>query len=289
MLPSRRAFIKQSSLAAAAVLVDKSVFKASKRKIGLQLYTLRNEMGKDAKGTLQKVGQLGYQAVETFGYGNGKWWGMTPAELSGVLKDNGLTSPSGHTFPGGFLIKGGWEDNWKKAVDDSKALGQEYVVIPWLEPDLRNSADNFKKLAAELNKAGAICKSAGMKLAYHNHDFEFAEVAGERPYHILLQETDAALVSYEMDIYWVKKGGQDPIELINAHPGRFQMWHVKDMDNTDKKFFTEVGNGTIDFKSIFAKAKESGLRHFFVEQDICPGNPMDSIAKSLAYIKKNLV
>jgi sugar phosphate isomerase/epimerase len=288
-MPSRRQFIKQSSLFAAGVIISKDNFFKRKTKIGLQLYTVRNEMSKDAKGTLEKVSQTGYKEVETFGYGNGKWFGLTASELSAVLKSNDLTSPSGHTFPGGFLIKGGWDDAWKQAVEDSKAIGQEYIVIPWLEPNYRNSADNFKKLAAELNKAAAIAKQSSLQLAYHNHDFEFADVDGQHPFEILMKETDPSLVRFEADLYWMVKAGHNPLDLFAAHPGRFPMWHIKDMDNTDKKFFTEVGSGVIDFKTIFKKAKQSGMKHFFVEQDICPGNPLDSITKSFEYLKKNIV
>ncbi|MFI5187907.1 MAG: sugar phosphate isomerase/epimerase family protein [Chitinophagales bacterium] len=288
-MSSRRDFIKQSSLFAAGAFITKENFFKHQNKIGLQLYTVRNEMGKDAKATLAKIAQIGYKEVETINYSNGKWFGLTPPELSAVFKENGLSSPSGHTFPGGFFIKGGWEDLWKKAVEDSKTIGQEYIVIPWLEPNYRDSIDNFKKLAAELNKAAAIAEQSSLKLAYHNHDFEFADLNGQHPFEILIKETDPSLVKFEMDLYWVTKAGHNPLDLFAAHPHRFDMWHIKDMDNTDKKFFTEVGSGVIDFKAIFKKAKQSGMKYFFVEQDICPGNPFDSIAKSIDYLKKNIV
>lgn len=288
-MSSRRDFLKQSSLFTAGLLTAKSGLFRSSTPIGVQLYTVRNDIGKDPKGTLAKVAQIGYKRVETFAYGNRKWFGLTAPELAAELKANGLTSPSGHTYPGGFFLKDGWEDGWKTAVEDSKAIGQEYIVVPWLEPEHRSKADNFKKIAEALNKAAGICKDAGMKLAYHNHDFEFATIEGQRGIDILTKGTDPKSVHFEMDIYWVSKAGQDPIELIKQHPGRFVMWHLKDMDNTDKKFFTEVGNGTIDFKKIFEHTKESGMKYFFVEQDICPGSPFDSIAKSYAYIDKNLV
>jgi sugar phosphate isomerase/epimerase len=112
---------------------------------------------------------------------------------------------------------------------------------------------------------------------------------GQTGFEILMKETDASQVKMELDLYWAVKAGHNPVDLFAAHPGRFVMWHIKDMDKTDKKFFTEVGNGSIDFKSIFAKAKESGMKHFFVEQDICPGPPLESIAKSIDYLKKNIV
>jgi len=289
MNSSRRDFIRQSSLLTAGLFISKDEWFKTQKNIGIQLYTLRNDMGKDPKGTLQKVAQLGYKEVETFGYNQGKWFGLTAPELKTVLKDNGLSSPSGHTFPGGMFLKEGWEDNWKKAVDDSKALGQKYIVIPWLEEASRKPIENYKKIAAGLNKAALVSKAAGLQIAYHNHDFEFTPSDGQTGFDILMKETDASLVKLELDIYWAVKAGKNPLDLFKTYPGRFPLWHIKDMDNTDKKFFTEVGNGTIDFKTIFTKAKQSGMTHFFVEQDICPGPPLDSAAKSIAYMKKNIV
>lgn len=288
MPATRRDFIKQSSLLAAGFLLPKEAF-FKKKPVGVQLYTLRTDIGKDPKGTLAKVAQLGYKQVETFGYGNRKWFGLSAAELKSVLKANGLTSPSGHTFPGSFFLKDGWEDQWKVAVEDSKALGQEYITIPWLEEAYRNSADNYKKIAHGLNKAGELAHQGGLKLAYHNHDFEFATVDGQTGFDILTKSTDKKLVQFELDLYWAVKAGHDPVKLFHEHPGRIVMWHVKDMDRTEKKFFTEVGNGTIDFKTIFANARLSGMKYFFVEQDVCPGSPFDSIAKSINYLNNSIL
>ena len=162
-------------------------------------------------------------------------------------------------------------------------------MIPWLEETYRNSADNYKKIAEGLNKAGGLAKDGGLKLAYHNHDFEFATVDGQTGFDILTQNTDKNLVFFELDLYWAVKAGHDPVHLFQQHPGRICMWHVKDMDSTPKKFFTEVGSGVIDFKPIFAKTKLSGMKYFFVEQDVCPGSPFDSIAKSIAFLQKNIL
>jgi sugar phosphate isomerase/epimerase len=179
--------------------------------------------------------------------------------------------------------------NWDKAVDDAKTVGVKYMVCAWLSPAERGNIDHYKLLAERLNKAGETCKKAGIQLCYHNHDFEFIKDNDQLPYDILLNSTDKDLVKFECDLYWVNKAGHDPVEIFNAHPGRFPLWHVKDMDKTEKHFFTEVGNGTIDFKRIFKSADKAGLKYFFVEQDMTPGDPFDSITKSIAYIKQNLV
>lgn len=285
---TRRDFIRQSSLATAVFFINRKEWFREQKKIGLQLYTLRNEMAKDPKGTLAKVAAQGYKTVETFGYNDRKWFGLTAAELLATLKAHGLTTPSGHTFPASMFLQGGWEDKWKTAVDDAKSVGQEFIVIPYLEEQYRANADNFKKIATSLNKAGEVCKKTGIKLAYHNHDFEFTPVAGTTGFDIYLKETDPKLVFFELDIYWATRAGKDPIALFGKYPGRFAMWHVKDMDKTPQKSFTEVGNGIIDYKKIFTYAKQSGMKYFFVEQDVCPGPPLESTAKSIAYLEKIL-
>jgi sugar phosphate isomerase/epimerase len=289
-MPNRRDFLKQGSLLTAGLLINKEEWFRKERPIGVQLYTVRADIAKDPRGVLEKIAKLGYKQVETFGYDEKrKWFGLNSSELSAVLKNNGLTSPAGHTYRGSLFLKDGWEDTWKNAMEDSKAIGQEYIVIPWLEPENRNGIDNYKKIAAGVNKAGEMCKTAGLKLAYHNHDFEFEQQGGQTGFETLMKETDPKLVNFELDIYWAVKAGHDPIALFKQYPGRFAMWHIKDMDNTAEKKFTEVGNGVIDFASIFKHDKESGMKYFFVEQDVCPGPPLESIEKSITYLKKNIV
>jgi sugar phosphate isomerase/epimerase len=163
------------------------------------------------------------------------------------------------------------------------------MVCAYLSNPERGNLDKYKKLADDFNKAAEICKKSGIQFAYHNHDFEFAQQDGKYPYEILLNNTDKNLVKMEMDIYWVVKAKQDPIALINQHPGRFPLWHVKDMASTPNQTFAEVGNGTINFAAIFKQADKAGLKYFFVEQDTTPGNPYDSITQSFNYIKRNLV
>ncbi|CAA9269757.1 MAG: Sugar or sugar phosphate isomerase/epimerase/dehydrotase [uncultured Adhaeribacter sp.] len=168
----------------------------------------------------------------------------------------------------------------QKLVDMAAESGQAYLTCAFMFPSEHQTLDQYKKHAELFNRAGEACKKAGLQFAYHNHDFEFEKIDGQVPYDLLLAQTDKDLVKMELDLYWVAKSGNDALALFEKNPGRFPLWHVKDMDKTEKKFFTEVGNGSIDFKRIFAAAKTSGMEYYFVEQDVTPGNPLDSITTS---------
>lgn len=284
---SRRAFIKHSAIVSAGLMMSPdSLFKVS-GKMGLQLYTLREQLGKDLAGTIAAVAQAGYQEVETFNYSNRKQAGLTIAEFDQLLKKNQLTTPSGHYALRSFLFQDK-DDELKEVIEDAKQLGQRYIVVPYLQTGDRDSLDKYKKLAARMNRGGEMCKQAGMQIAYHNHDFEFLPLGGSTGMDVLLNETEKSLVQFEMDLYWVSFAGRDPIKLIKKHPGRFALWHVKDMENAPQKRFTEVGNGVIDFKEIFECKKKSGMQHFFVEQDVSAA-PLESIKTSYAYLKQNIV
>lgn len=294
-MSSRRSFIKSSSLLTAGAFFEPSIFKHPKQYIGLQLYTVRDAMQNDPAGTLAKVAKIGYNSVEGATYtGSEKFYGMNTAAFSKLLKQNGLIMPSSHYRLGeektnNEPVKGTILHDWDKAVDNAAAVGIKYMVCAYLSDSERGNLDHYKYIAEQLNKAGERCKKSAIQLCYHNHAFEFDSQDGKLPYEILLNETDKNLVKMEMDMYWVSKAGKDPVELINQHPGRFPLFHLKDMDNTAEKGFTEVGNGTIDFKRILANSNKAGLKYFFVEQDKTPGDPFDSIAKSIAYIKSNLL
>jgi sugar phosphate isomerase/epimerase len=290
-MTSRRSFLKTTSVLSAGLLMTPDLFARNRKYIGVQLYTVRDAMAKDPVATLANVAKVGFNSVEGATYtGTQKFYGMDPAEFSKVLKDNGLIMPSAHYMLGEGMptTKGTIVNEWQKAVDDAAAVGLKYMVCAYLLDSERGTLTHYKETADKLNKAGEICKKAGIQLCYHNHDFEFKQQDGKYPYEMLLNRTDDHLVKMEMDIYWIYKAKQDPIELFNRYPGRFPLWHVKDMDNTPKQMFTEVGNGVIDFKKVFAKAGKAGLKYFFNEQDICPGDPFDSITQSYSYIKKNL-
>ena len=294
-MTTRRFFIKSTSLLSAGVLIKPSLLKHDNKYIGLQLYTVRDAMQQDPAGTLAKVAQIGYNSLEGATYtGTQKFYGMEPSAFTVLLKQNGFIMPSSHYRLGeektkNEIVKGTLLHEWDKAVDDAAAVGIKYMVCAYLSEAERGGADRYKYLADQFNKAGETCKKAGIQFCYHNHDFEFMEQQGQLPYTILLQNTDKDLVKMELDLYWVAKAGHDAIALFNEHPDRFPLWHVKDMDTTPERVFTEVGNGSIDFKKIFTHAHKAGLKYFFVEQDKTPGSPFDSISKSIIYIKKNLI
>ncbi|WP_428327437.1 sugar phosphate isomerase/epimerase family protein [Mucilaginibacter sp.] len=294
-MTTRRSFIKTSAVLSAGLLVAPNLFAYDKKYIGLQLYTVRDAMAADPIAALAKVAQIGYTSVEGATYtGTEMFYGMDALKFAKVLKDNGLVMPSSHYRLGEELVDGSQQkgtllNDWSKAVDDAAQVGIKYMVCAYLSTAERGNLDHYKKIGEDFNKAGEICKKAGIQLCYHNHDFEFIQENGKYPYEILLAGTDKELVKMEMDLYWVTKANQDPIALINENPGRFPLWHVKDMDKTPTRMFTEVGNGIIDFKKIFKHANKAGLKYFFVEQDKCPGNPYDSITQSITYIKNNLV
>jgi sugar phosphate isomerase/epimerase len=285
-MTTRRELLKQMAWVTAGsfLMKDALAFNDIKnKKVGVQLYTIRDFISKDPKGSLKQIADLGFGEVENFGYNKGKFFGMEPAVYKAYLSELGMTAPSGHYMYGNIL------NGWDKAVEDAKAIGQDYMVLAYLLPPERKSLDDYKKIAVNLNKAGETCKKAGIQLCYHNHEFEFEAMNGQLPFDILTNETDEGLVKIELDLYWATVAGQDPVTLFKKHKGRIALWHVKDMDKTPKKNFTEVGNGVIDFATIFKNAKTSGMKHFFVEQDVCPGSPFDSIKQSIGYIKSNLI
>lgn len=277
----RREFIQTASFAAVGLLSLPSFLAVAKsgKSLGLQLYTLRDTMPKDPKGVLKQVASYGYKELETYGYRDGKLFGMDIREFSDYVKGLGMKVSSGHY--GIDLIRGDWE----KAVLDAKAIGQKYMVCPYLNDNERASIDDYKKRCDEFNKAGEVCNKHGLRFSYHNHAFEFAEMEGKIPYDVMLEQLDPKKVSMEMDIFWVVNAGFDPIQYFQKYPGRFEQWHVKDMDKSDKNRNADIGQGTIDWKAIFAKAKQSGMKQFFVEQESYPGEPIKSVEASAKYMK----
>lgn len=286
---TRQHFLKLGALAtSAALLPSLDVFAQSPKQVGLQLYTLREAMAKDPDGTLKKVADIGYKEVEPFGYSDGKFFGKTPKEFSDLLKSLGLTAPSGHYTTGNVVVtgKGTLKNDWKRAVDDAAAIGQKYMVCAYLFPPERTKLDDYKQFADLFNKSAEVCKAAGIQFAYHNHDFEFQTLEGQIPYDLLLSSTDPKLVQMELDLYWATFAKQDPVALFKKHPGRFPLWHVKDMEKTPERAFAPVGTGSIDFQRIFDAKKTAGMTHYFVEQDVCKLPPLESIAISYKNVQK---
>src|SRR5690606_30637366 len=295
---SRKNFIKQASLLSTILLVSPGCMtkpsSSPTRKVGLQLYSLREFIGKDVEGVIEKVAKAGYQEVETYGY-NAKdhFWGLNPKDFNSLLKANNLVSPSGHYDLGSFLSKETSEDDLKRTVDEyteaALAIGQEYIIVPWLDPHMRTSIDDYKHIAEKINRMGDELKKSNLQLGYHNHDFEFEDYDGQNGYDILLAETDKENVIMELDLYWVVRSNKDAGQLFADHPGRFNLWHVKDMDKLTPALNTEVGSGSIDFKAIFQHAKLSGLKYLYVEQENFAIDPYTSITTSVDYIKSSLL
>jgi sugar phosphate isomerase/epimerase len=244
-------------------------------KIGLQLYTVRRELEKDFAGTLEKVATLGFLEVEFAGYFN-----HAPREVKTILARNQLSAPSAH------ISTADLRGNLQVATEAAQTIGHQYLVCAYLPAEERRSLDDYKRLVDLLNGAGERLNKAGIQFGYHNHDFEFAPTEGKIPYDVILAGTDPRLVKMELDLYWIIKAGQDPLKYFSAYPGRFPLVHVKDMDGTPKHFFTEVGQGTIDFRRILAAAQKAGVKHYFVEQDETPASPFSSIKLSIDYLKQ---
>lgn len=241
----------------------------------LQLYTVRDECAQDFVGTLKKVAALGYEGVELAGN-----YGHTAEELKTVLSDLNLKLAGSHT-PLSAL-----ENDLEATLDYNVTLGNPFVVCPFLSEDRRKSGDDYRQLAETFNKVGAACKERGMGFAYHNHAFEFDTFEGETGLDILFGSTDPALVQSELDTFWVVKGGKSAVEYIQKLSGRVPLVHVKDMTADDEKTFAEVGEGTMDWTSIFAAAEAAGTQFYIVEQDKCQRPPLESIAISLENLKK---
>lgn len=289
---NRRYFLEAgSTMMASSLFIDPlSLFvqmQKSEKGIGLQLYTVRNEMSKDAKGTLKKIADIGYTFIENAGYSNGKFYSMTKEEFKTIIDDLNLKMVSGHIGLGNETGEKGLINRFEEVCKDANYVGQKYIGTGWLALDKRKTIDDYKKLAEYLNRGGNIAKEYGLKIFHHNHDFEFVKINGEVPYEVLLNETDKNLVTFELDHYWTKKAGVDSLKLMKDYPGRFSLWHIKDMDNTEKQAFTEVGTGIIDYSKIFQQKSLSKMDYFFIEQDSCINHPpLKSIEISFNNLKK---
>ena len=293
---NRRSFLQTSVLAGTALLLSPSLFannKAKPKNIGIQLYSVRDEMKKDPLGTLKKVAEMGYKNVEHANYVDGKFYGYAPKEFRKVLDDLSLAMPSGHTVMNGNhwdAAKNDFTDVWKKTVEDAALLGQKYVVSPWLDVSLRKNFDDCKRFMEVFNKSGELCKKSGMKFGYHNHDFEFSlRLTSVKVYDIILQNTDPNLVAQQLDIGNMYNGGGRAVDLLKQYPGRFELMHVKDEIKGEKENYesTILGTGIIGVAEVLKlAAKSGGTIQYIIEQESYQGkSPLDSIKADLDWIK----
>jgi sugar phosphate isomerase/epimerase len=281
---NRRTFV--ATLGAAYVAAGR-LGAASIQRVGVQLYTVRDLMGKDFEGTLAQVAALGYKEVEFAGY-----FKRTPEQVRDILKKVGLTSPSTH------IDFATLRDKPEAAIDASKTIRHQFVVLPWLDDTVRKEPDIYKRVADTLNRAGEIGQKAGIQLAYHNHQFEFVPVDGKLPFDMLLETCDPKLVKIEMDLCWMAVAKKDPLEYFKRYPGRFSLVHVKGLrpagmtgpEAPGKVVMPEItdvgGQGdAIDWKRIFTQSNQAGIKHYFVEHDV-PKVPLDSLKASYDYVSK---
>ena len=298
MNTSRRRFLKSSSIViAGSSLLSHKMFAAVPpgEIMGIQLYSIRDDMKKDPMGTLKQLASMGYKHVEHANYVDRKFYGYSVAEFKKILKDLGLTMPTGHTV----MRKQHWDtskkdftDEWKWTVEDAAAMGQQFVVSPWLDEDLRKNYDDMKRYMEVFNKSGELCKKSGMKFGYHNHDFEFSQkLNNELVYDIILQNTDPSLVAQQLDIGNMYNAGAKALDIMNRYPGRFESMHVKDeikSSGNEKYESTILGKGVIPVKEIIDLGRKSGgTIHFIIEQESYQGKtPLASIKEDYDIMKK---
>ncbi len=263
-----------------------SPFKKRQNTLAIQLYTVRDAMSANPEKTLERLATIGFTGLEIYAY-NSTFFGKTPQEFHRILKNTGLRVISSHHITGNFNKgQGTLLYNWEKSVEDLHFIGSEYMVCSYLFPQERNLED-YKKLPELLENSGKVTKEAGIQFAYHNHDFEFEKFDDNRNvYDFILENSSPELVKMELDLYWISKAGIDPLMYFEKYPGRFPLWHVKDM-KAGTKDFTEIGNGTIDFERIFKAGKQAGLQYWFLEQDSSDKDIFESICISNEFIAKN--
>ncbi len=255
--------------------------------IGIQLYSLRNELPSDRQGVLKKISDIGYKYLETYMMEGKHHLGYPIADYRKMLDDLGLQVlsahiPTGRTSPD---LVGSLTNNFEKVIEDAHYLGQRYIVCPYLQDSERTSLDDYKATIDLLNTSGTKCKTAGITFAYHNHAFEFEELEGQIPMELIIEQTDPEMVQMELDIYWSTKAGRDTFELFNKYPNRFILWYVKDMSKTKEDETTFIGGGSIDYPEVFKNAQNSGMEYFFVEQEHYPIPVFEGLKKSYDYLR----
>jgi len=295
---SRRSFIRNSALAAAGVsLFQQNIFAAAKKGelTGIQLYSVRAEMKADPLGTLKQLSDMGYRHVEHANYANRKFYGWTVSEFKKILNGFGMSMPSGHTVLDAKhwdASKKDFTNEWKYTVEDAAAMGQSFVISPWLEESKRKTMGDLKSFMEIFNRSGELCKKFGMKFGYHNHDFEFSEkVEGRVLFDIILAETDPNLVMQQLDIGNMLNGGAKALDVMKQYPGRFESMHVKDeikaTEGHEPFESTILGKGVVPIKSIIDLGRASGTKHFIIEQESYQGKtPLLCAEEDINIMKK---
>lgn len=306
---SRRDFLRVSATGAlGAIMISKSDWKTigmAERDstvadpksfgIGLQLYTIRDAMKNDVPGSLKKVSDIGYKYLELADYKDGKFYGYLPGDFKKMVNDLDMEIMSSHA---GVNPRGITNDEASKMAEDHAKLGARYCMQPFVDEADRKSVAGYQKMVAEWNKVGKIMKENGVQFGYHNHNFEFGTVEGKVPYFdIFLPEMDKDLMTMELDLFWTIKAGIDPVALFKKYPGRFQLFHMKDMYTKEAPFFktasndfAPVGAGVINFKEILAAKNIAGMKYMFVEQDSTKdGKPFDAIKTSITNLTTKIL
>ena len=276
-MKNRRNFlISGSSIALASALLPlsgcMSQARTAKAGVGVQIYSVRDALKADFHGTMEKVANIGYKYIEAYDLAiNGSLFGMPPADYKKVVDDLGMSVVSSHST---YFTPGQAEG----VLEAAQEAGLKYVIVPWLGNELRQ---DYSAVAENLNKVGEVFKGSGVQLGYHNHDFEFKKQNGQIPLEIMLQNTEPDLVTFQADLYWVTRGGMNPMDLISKYPGRFSSFHIKDSDTALEQ--TTVGTGIIDFETILKEKQLSGWEYYFVE-DERRGDPFANLEAAFNYL-----
>lgn len=302
MSNSRRSFIKKSTLALAGSSILSKISFANPGQlkdneiVGIQLYSIRDDMKKDPLGTLKQLAAMGYKNVEHANYDKRKFYGYTPLEFKKILDDLGMKMPSGHTVMGNLHWDEGkkqFTDLWKYTVEDAAIVGQQYVISPWLDNRYRKDRNALLGFMEVFNKSGELCNKSGMKFGYHNHDFEFSEkLDGDVLYDIMLSNTDPKLVIQQLDTGNLYNGGANAMEVVKKYPDRFLSLHVKDeipaTSGNEKYESTILGTGIVNLKEVVdAVRKTTKNVHYIIEQESYQGKtPLDCAKEDLAIMKK---
>jgi sugar phosphate isomerase/epimerase len=298
---SRRTFLKNGALAIAGTsLLTNAVLAAAPRRkeiTGIQLYSIRDDMKTNPSGTLGKLAAMGYVYVEHANYIDRKFYGYSPKEFKKLLDGLGLKMRSGHTVMGKEhwdAAKKDFSASWKYTVEDAAVVGQQFVISPFLDDDMRTTYDDLLAYMDVFNKSGELCKRSGMKFGYHNHDFEFSTVLnGQKVFDIILQHTDPSLVAQQLDMGNLYNGGAKAIDIVRQYPGRFELMHVKDeilapVKGDDKYISTILGTGIVNTREVMDLGRKDGGTHqFIIEQESYQGKaPLDAVKEDLAIVKK---